>query len=121
MRWLEQTAGWAGEAGAGGGGGASTQNQIDITGDHTVTVEEILTGVTYVVAPAGASATLALPAASEWTGRSFFVTNAAAVGSGKTVILNPDGAATLSGDTTVTLNVGDGIRVEAGATDLYAF
>lgn len=91
------------------------------TGDYVITVADIEAGTTFNVSPSGGSATMTLPTASGWTGRSVRVANKAAVGSGKTVVVDGDGSETVAGDATITLQPGDAYSFESDGSNVAAF
>ena len=67
------------------------------------------------------SATMTLPTASGWTGRSVKVANRAAVGSGKTVVVDGHSSETVAGDASITLQPGDAHSFESDGSNVAAF
>lgn len=120
--------GWNGEVLRllGGGSGStvvepSVRAETSKTGDYTVTTADIQAGTTFAGSPSGATLTFGLPAASGWSGRSVKIANSAAIGSGKTVVVDGNGAETVGGAATVTLNPGDAYTFESNGSNILVF
>ena len=91
------------------------------TGDYVITTADIEAGSSFGVSPSGSSATMTLPASSGWSGRSVRIANTAAVGSGKTVVVDGDGSETLAGNATITLNPGDAYTFESNGSNVVVY
>lgn len=124
----EQMGGWNNEVLrllGGGSGSAVVEPSVRAlsakTGDYGVTVADIEAGTTVTGSPSGASLTFTLPAASSWSGRSVRIANVAAVGSGKTVVVDGNAAETVGGDATLTLQPGDAYVFQSDGTRVLVF
>lgn len=91
------------------------------TGDYSVTTADIEAGTSFAVSPSGSSATLDLPTATDWAGRSLRIANTAAVGSGKTVVVDGYSSETVAGDATITLNPGDAYTFESDGSNVTVY
>lgn len=91
------------------------------TADYVITTADIEAGTSFGVSPSAASATMTLPASSGWSGRSVRIANTAAVGSGKTVVVDGDGSETLAGNATITLNEGDAYTFESNGSNVVVY
>lgn len=91
------------------------------TADYVITVAEIEAGTTFTGSPSGASMTFTLPAASGWSGRSVRIACIAAVGSGKSVVVDGNSSETVGGDATMTLNPGDAYTFESNGSNVIAY
>lgn len=91
------------------------------TGDYVITTADIEAGSSFRVSPSASSATMTFPAAAGWSGRSVRIGNGAAVGSGKTVVVDGNGSETVAGDATITLNPGDAYTFESDGSNVTVY